>query len=160
MTVARWHQNESPRLRNSGDCIERHQWRVALLVQRICAAMREPMRVNLLQAALYHDEAERVLGDMPGPVKAGFPALARAYADAEAEVLSDMDLPGYPWELTEREEAIKTLADRADAWRWAIMHGEYCGDWRDAESECHGLAWGIGPRAGAWWAEFAKEVQG
>jgi len=43
-----------------------------------------------LRAAMHHDEAERVLGDMPGPAKEAFPALAAAYAKAELSVLTEM----------------------------------------------------------------------
>lgn len=157
MTVARWHANAAPRLRESGDTIDAHQWRVAQLVQRICDAIGEPCRLNLLQAALYHDEAERVLGDMPRPAKDRFYALARAYADAEAEVMAEMNLPGYPWELTEREEQILRLADCADAWRWAWQHGARGEEWQDAAAECHGLAWSMGKKVGVWWDQFERE---
>ena len=153
MTVARWHSNPSPRLRKSGDTIEGHQWRVAHLCRQISPSASD----ELIRAALHHDEAERLIGDMPAPAKRMFPGLADAYRQAEIKAMEMLGIP--PFKLTPLEWAILDIADKADAWRWAVHHGE--GDnpeWVEAKRALLKAAWAID--AGAWWAGFAKEVQG
>ena len=131
MTVNRWHSNPDPRLRNSGDTIDAHQRRVTDMCQSAAAWLRLPLiGSDLLRAALHHDEAERVLGDMPGPVKEAFPALTAAYAKAELSVLTDM---GYTWTLTWQEAAILHLCDKLDAYEWAVRcDAADTDEWRDA----------------------------
>jgi 5'-deoxynucleotidase YfbR-like HD superfamily hydrolase len=95
MSVLRWHAHADHRLRSSGDDIHGHQCRVAMLCHSLAAYIGHPLHdSDLPHAALRHDEAERVLGDMPGPAKYRFPALADAYAEAEQQVLTEM---GYDW---------------------------------------------------------------
>ena len=65
-------------------------------------------------------------GDMPGPAKDRFPALAAAYAKAELQVLTEM---GYNWTLTRKENDMLTLCDKLDAWIWARDHGVTGGEW-------------------------------
>lgn len=120
MTVNRFHAHPNDRLRNSGDTIKRHQNRVALLCLRICSAIDARLSPDLSRAAKNHDAAEQVIGDMPGPAKERFPALAAAYAKAELEVLAEM---GLTWTLTRQEADILALADKLDAWLWASRHG-------------------------------------
>lgn len=157
MTVARWHANDSAALRRSGDCIEAHQWRVADLVRRICATAGWPLTVDLLLAALYHDEAERELGDMPAPAKRRFPELAEAYRRAEVQILDER---GLLFEMPLSWRAILSLADKADAWRWAVIHGQGDTDeWRDAKRECMRMAWAQGEHVAAWWLRFVSAVE-
>jgi len=128
----RWHCNADPRLRDSLDTIEAHQARVMGLCHSLAAATGYALDgSDLLAAALHHDEAERVLGDMPGPAKERFPALAAAYAKAELSILTDM---GYTWSLTRHEAAMLSLCDKLDAFMWA----RHCGaadtpEWQVAE---------------------------
>ena len=118
--TARWHTH--PVLCNSGDTIDLHQPRVALLCNTFATALGLPddRRRELDFAAQHHDEAERVLGDMPGPAKDRFPALAAAYAKAELQVLTER---GLTWNLTRQEAAILHLADKLDGELWARRHG-------------------------------------
>lgn len=120
--VARWHCYPDARLRNSGDTIERHQIEVERLCRQFSWALKldTGRRAELLHAARHHDEAERVLGDLPGPAKARFPELAAAYEEAEREVLADM---GLSWSLTPQEADILHLADKLEAELWARRHG-------------------------------------
>lgn len=120
--VNRWHCHPDARLRNSGDTIERHQIQVESLCRKFSLVLKldTGRRAELLHAARHHDEAERVLGDMPGPAKARFPALAAAYEEAEREVLADM---GLSWSLTTQEADILHLADKLEAELWARRHG-------------------------------------
>lgn len=127
MTVLRWHAHADPRLRNSRDDIDGHQLRVASLCVSLAARIGYQLHDNdLVDAALHHDEAERVLGDMPGPAKDRFPALAAAYAKAELQVLTEMDIN---WTLTLKENDMLTLCDKLDAWQWARDHGVTGGEW-------------------------------
>ena len=151
MTVARWHQNPDPRLRESGDTIDTHQRRVAALCLSLAARMGLPMTgSDLPHAALHHDEAERVLGDMPGPAKAAFPRLAAAYEEAEREVLARM---GLRWTLTAAETRVLKLCDRLDAWQWAMRCDVTGEEWDTACAEIQRQAWSLGPDAAAWLAE-------
>ena len=122
MTVNRWHCYPDARLRNSGDTIERHQIEVERFCRQFSWALKldTGRRAELLHAARHHDEAETVLGDIPGPAKARFPALAAAYEEAEREVLADM---GLSWSLTPQEAHILHLADKLEAELWARRHG-------------------------------------
>jgi len=127
MSVLRWHAHADHRLRDSGDDIDGHQLRVASLCVSLAARIGYQLHDNdLVDAALHHDEAERVLGDMPGPAKDRFPALAAAYAKAELQVLTEMDIN---WTLTLKENDMLTLCDKLDAWQWARDHGVTGGEW-------------------------------
>ena len=119
-TVNRWHCHPDERLRNSGDTIDEHQFRVWKLCVEFAVALGSNGSLELYWAAQWHDEAEKVLGDMPGPAKERFPALAAAYAEAEKTVLAEM---GLYWTLTDQEAAILHLADKLDADIWARKHG-------------------------------------
>jgi len=121
-TVNRWHCYPDERLRNSGDTIDGHQTRVMRLCDRFALIIGLPIASTfaLMNAAINHDEAEKVLGDMPGPAKERFPALAAAYAEAEKIVMYEM---GLQWSLTDQEAAILHLADKLDGELWARKHG-------------------------------------
>ena len=149
MTVTRFHSH--PRLRHTGDDIDKHQQRVATLCLSLSAAIGHQVYMgNLMRAALHHDEAEKVLGDMPAPAKARFPALASAYAKAELQVLTEM---GLTWSLTRQEDAMLRLCDRLDAWEWATAHGETGEEWDAMRGELVKLAMQIAPDALAWLTE-------
>ena len=122
MTVNRWHAHEDARLRNSGDTVARHHIEVERLCRMFARHLQlEPgRRAELCHAACHHDAAEAVLGDMPGPAKAMFPALAAAYEAAERDVLASM---GLSWSLTPTEADMLHLADKLEAELWARRHG-------------------------------------
>ena len=146
MTVTRFHAH--PRLRHSGDCIAKHQQRVATMCLSLSAAIGHPVYSgDLMRAAMHHDAAEAVLGDMPAPAKARFPALAAAYAKAELQVLTEM---GLTWSLTRQEDTMLRLCDKLDAWQWATSHGETGGEWDDMRGELVKPAMQIGPAAMEW----------
>lgn len=146
--VYRWHSHPDPRLRDSKDTILGHQRRVAEMCRDLAARIGHPLHDNdLLRAARYHDEAEKVLGDTPGPAKDRFPALAAAYEKAELHVLTEM---GHIWTLTRREADMLDLCDKLDAWQWARGHGVTGGEWDDAEIELRCRAHALGPDAMAW----------
>ena len=131
-TVNRWHANADPRLRDSLDTIDAHQQRVATLCHSLAAHMGHPLtESDLLLAARNHDEAERVLGDMPAPAKARFPELAEAYAIAEREVLRGM---GLDWTITAKEEQMLHLCDKLDAYIFAVSRGVTGQEWDEARA--------------------------
>ena len=115
-TVSRWHANPCHALRVSGDTIDAHQTRCVVLLREL-----HPRADNhLVEVVRTHDEPERILGDMPAPVKLDFPEIARAYAQAEAEIRR---ANGLPWvrAYTDDRRWLK-LVDRLDAWTWARDH--------------------------------------
>lgn len=117
--VTRWHCHPDPSLRNSGDTIAAHQSRVAIMCNQFAVALGLNS-ARLVHAAQHHDEAEKIVGDIPGPAKKRFPALLAAYEAAEREVLADM---GLSWSLTQQEAAILHMADKLDAELWARRCG-------------------------------------
>jgi 5'-deoxynucleotidase YfbR-like HD superfamily hydrolase len=128
----RWHANADPRLRDAGDTIDAHQRRVTTLCLSLAAHMGHPLSgSDLLIAAASHDEAERVLGDMPSPAKARFVLLATAYASAERVVLEEM---GLTWTLTAKEQQMLHLCDRLDAYMFATSRGVTGQEWDEART--------------------------
>jgi 5'-deoxynucleotidase YfbR-like HD superfamily hydrolase len=131
MTVLRWHANPDARLRESGDNIDDHQIRVMALCHSLAATIGLPLvGTDLLKAARHHDEAERVVGDVPGPAKRRFKALASALEAAEAEVREEM---GLSWRLSPVEAQVLDLADKLDAWQHARSCGVSGAEWHYAE---------------------------
>lgn len=121
MTVNRWHSNPSYKLRNSGDTIDAHQRRVMNLCEEISGWRCTRPSLDLLLAALNHDAAEAIIGDMPSPAKKRFPKLGKEYEKAEKEVLASM---GLIYDLSDIERAILKLADRLDAYLWVKKHDQ------------------------------------
>jgi len=111
--VNRWHNNPDARLRNCGDTIRAHQNRVRGLCQDIAGRIGRVLAgSDLLYAARYHDAAEAVMGDWPGPYSE-IPEVAAFKKDQEAKILASM---GHEWTLTEVEQSILWLCDKLDAW--------------------------------------------
>jgi hypothetical protein len=145
MTVLRWHCHPNDALRLSGDDIDRHQKAVCDLVVELCEVIGYDLTgSDLIEAALNHDEAERVLGDLPATAKARFPALAAAYAKAELEVLVDM---GHTWNLSRLEADILRLCDVLERYTFAAERGVIHDDDRVT---CIATAQRIGPKAVEW----------
>jgi len=87
-----------------------------------------------------HDEAEKMIGDMPYPAKRDFPALATVYEMAERQVMRGMGLPMPEHGID--SDKIK-LVDRIDAYRWMMLHAprlEADQEWEDALARIIGLA--------------------
>ena len=141
----RWHCNADPRLRNSGDTVNAHARRVQMLCHGLAAFLgHDLLRSDLLFAALHHDAAEAVVGDMPGPAKERFPALAAAYEKAELAVLIEM---GLTWNLTRLESDMLHLADKLDAYLWARhCNAADSDEWRRAEAKLWDRAHKLGAR--------------
>lgn len=134
--VRRWHTN--PDLAHTCDRIDGHGARVA----RIILAWHPDPSLELVKAALIHDDGESVVGDMPYPAKTG--RLGRAYRDAESAVAKKI-WGAFP-RLTGLDEAWLKFADRLDAYMWAAHHAPHIMD-RDG--------W---PEAWEWLAEVAADL--
>ncbi len=72
---------------------------------------------HIIEAILYHDAAERVLGDMPGPSKGHFEFLDNQYNAAEDLVLSRAGLNARA-DLTPHDEAWVKGLDCVEFWLW------------------------------------------
>lgn len=156
MTVNRWHAHPDYRLRNGGETIDDHQEAVHWKVKDFCAHMGIKANDDLICAARYHDEAERVLGDMPATAKRSFPALAAAYAKAELEILTEM---GYTWSLTRQEADILKLCDMLDAYQSMLVRAPDLAandDWQHYLAEMRKIAERIGGKAMAWLEDKIK----
>jgi 5'-deoxynucleotidase YfbR-like HD superfamily hydrolase len=103
------------------DYVGHHSYNVAQIV-RFIAADLHPVRVFiLLQAALDHDVAETVVGDMPAPTKRAIPGLRDTFAEYEAEVLSDHGINDVSKALTPEEATLLKAADSMDGMRFCIQ---------------------------------------
>ena len=109
--VSRWHSHPNVKLRLSGDTIDEHQISCVRWLERLFPDASE----ELIDAVRYHDEAERILGDMPYTAKRYFPELADAYARAEQVVIARY---GIPQPVSERDADIVKLVDMFDAYWW------------------------------------------
>lgn len=84
-----------------------HSWGVAVI---LCHIVKNPS-AQLLKAALYHDVAEHIIGDMPATTKWRFKELAQAMS--EAEQLTELEL-GIDIRLDEMDKAYLKFADMAE----------------------------------------------
>ena len=151
--INRWHCQ--PTLRDSGDTVSAHSARVASLCHSQAARKGYPLHdSDLPYAALHHDAAEQVLGDVPAPAKARFPALARAYARAEAHVMAEMGLAVC---LPPQEAAMLDLCDKLDALMWMDRCGYTGADRDDDEARLMVKALRIDRRAYDWLNEQIKK---
>lgn len=102
--VRRYHTMRTLHAQN----VAEHSFGVAWLVYLLTDGKPS---VNLLMAALGHDIAEHVTGDLPAPAKRAMELGARfAAAEDVATVAAGLDIP----ELTEEESKILKLADTAE----------------------------------------------
>lgn len=91
-----------------------HSWGVALI---ICEVVKKPS-TELLKAALYHDIAEAVTGDIPATSKWRFGDIDTAVKRAEQQVEKNL---GLKFKLTVKDKRILKFADMMEliihAWR-------------------------------------------
>ena len=110
--VRRWHTRQYV---NGGQDIAQHTWHaVVLLLALYPLASRD-----LILALLYHDVAERVLGDIPAPAKWNNPVLAREFERVEDETLLLLGV-GYTKKLTPAERAWLAWIDRLEYMYFAL----------------------------------------
>lgn len=117
--VRRWHTN--PDLAHTCDRIDGHGARVA----RIILAWNPDPSLELIKAALIHDDGESVVGDMPYPAKTG--RLATEYCHAEG-VASRKIWGDAPMLSKPNDGTWLKFADRLDAYMWAAHHAPHIMD--------------------------------
>ena len=116
--VNRWHSNTTPALRNSGDNTQSHQCRVAQLLD----LLNPDASKDLLRAALYHDNAEDVVGDVPRGKK----TPQQEFREQEI-----MEIRGISIDLSVREQMWLNLCDSLDAVLWAGLNAPWLMDRQD-----------------------------
>lgn len=124
--VLRWHAHPDPRLRNSGDTVNHHQERCERYLIQLFPGASDHLR----KIVRVHDEAEKVVGDMPYPATCRFPKMAEVRRYAERLVMLEM---GLPLPETDAERAWLKLVDRLDAQLWMLLHAPELADlpeWR------------------------------
>ena len=87
--------------------VSSHSWGVATLLLDIDPNISK----ELLVAALYHDVAESVTGDVPATTKWRYPAIAELLNNAELEVETDL---GIRSDLRQQEKDTLKFADMLD----------------------------------------------
>lgn len=108
--VKRWHTTDLP-----AQTVGHHAWGVALIVARIYPRPHE-VPSKLLLAALTHDCAEHVSGDIPSPARKLHPELNMVIAGIERRYRNEADIE---FELTDREKAILKWADTLECCLYA-----------------------------------------
>lgn len=94
------------------DTVGHHSHGVACLVMLLSPTADPERRLLLLQAALTHDLAEHVVGDVPSPVKRKL-GVREAFGAYEQEMMQEIGL-AYEGHLNEAERRILKLADMMD----------------------------------------------
>lgn len=84
-----------------------HSWGVATLIQDICPSCSK----EVLLAALYHDVAEHITGDVSAPTKWKYPELSKILSEVEGEVDNNL---GISVTLSSEEKRLLKFADMAD----------------------------------------------
>lgn len=103
---------------NKENTVGAHSFGVAWMV----FFLREPdteLSNTLIMAALAHDLAEQVTGDISSPTKRKFPALAEMVQEMEHEILSEHNL-NFEQYLTKDELRVLKLADCLDGALYCI----------------------------------------
>jgi len=140
--VRRWHTN--PELAHTNDRIDGHAGRVA----RIILMIHPKPTVDLIRAALIHDDGESVVGDVKAPTKDKYPVIADAIA--ELEYFATCEIWGVDltyFDQTGMDEKWLKFADRLDAYMWAQHHAPSVlsgGGWPEARAWLEGQAIALG----------------
>lgn len=108
----RWHTN--PDMSHTTDFNCSHQGRVALLV--LC--LFPDAGLDLLRAAITHDQGEAGVGDVAFPVKKKYPDLAERLDQIETEHAQSRGLAAV--ELSEEDMRRLKICDRIDAVLWML----------------------------------------
>lgn len=104
-TVERWHVERIP-----GQSVAAHSHGVAVIICFIVP--QAELTARLLQAALFHDLAEKLSGDLPAPVKWDYPDMAKFLDRLSEDVEAALGINVF---LSPREKVILKIADYLDA---------------------------------------------
>lgn len=97
---------------------------------------------ELLFAALHHDVAELIVGDLPYPFKAAQPEMAEAHAEEEGRQLNRILRRGFG--LGSRDMAELKLADRIAAYLYAMPQDRDNPEWAEERTEIAEVAQALG----------------
>ena len=92
-----------------------HSYAVTVLIDQLWPDSSK----QLLQAALYHDVPEIILGDIPATAKWDNADLTRAFTKAEEKVFNDLELQFY---LSKEEKDKLKMADMLELVMYAHRH--------------------------------------
>lgn len=111
----RWHTN--PRLCGTVDRVDGHGARVA----RLILLLHPAPSLELVRAALIHDDGEGAVGDMPGPAKDANPEFTAMLDQLEQSARAR--IWGDDCALSADDVRWLKFCDRLDAFMWAQFHG-------------------------------------
>lgn len=143
--VRRWHTN--PDLCHTCDRVDGHAARVA----RFLIYLWPQSRLEVLRAALIHDDGEIAVGDMSTTVKNRRPDIAYGLAEIEAAEINA--IWGTPDSLTIDETDRIKFCDRLDAFLWAKHHAPHVLDddgWPEAQRWLQAQAYRLGVSDKVW----------
>lgn len=112
----RWHMNAALSWLDDYDCA--HQGRCAMLVM----ALFPDHSPSLLRAAVTHDAAEFMVGDLSAPFKRAGGKVAQDHGALEAEVLAAM---GLDFDLSKFERRCLKLVDRIDGLLFVMLRAPH-----------------------------------
>lgn len=92
-----------------------HSYAVCILIDQLWPDSSK----QLIQAALYHDVPELILGDIPATAKWDYPEIKEAFEKAEAKVFQDL---GLVFVLTEEEQRRLKMADMLELVLYSHRH--------------------------------------
>lgn len=96
-----------------------HSFGVAMFCYVLAQGSDMEVSTDLLMAALTHDMAEHLVGDVPAPTKRMNPDLGKLFNEMEDGLLNEMGL-GFAHHLGETESIILKLADCMDGMLFCI----------------------------------------
>lgn len=116
----RYHTVDTIKTQNIADHSFGVAWLCELLTQRTASKM-------LIMAAMTHDLAEHLVGDIPAPAKRGM-GMRKQFAEYERRCLADADLAMYEGELSEGEKETLKLADTLEGLMFCLNERELGND--------------------------------
>ena len=103
------------------DYVGHHSYNVAQILRFIASDLPADRRALLLEAALDHDVAETIVGDMPAPTKRAIPGLRETFAVYEATIMAEHGLEIVESLLTPEEAKLLKAADSLDGMRFCTQ---------------------------------------
>ena len=93
--------------------VAQHSWNATSLLLQL----HPDPSVKLIKAMMWHDAAERWMGDLPSPVKRTYPLIRASYEQAENDVLETL---GVPIDLNEEDAQWLRAIDALEFYLWTL----------------------------------------